>query len=63
MVRGRLAKVREQLTHVQVKGESKNEIEQMMEGYVMQCEKAMQTDKREDLPKFLQTKLTEQKRE
>ena len=33
----------------------------MMECYVAQCEKAMQTGKRDDLPKILQTKLALQK--
>ena len=34
-----------------------------MEDYIVQCEKAMQTGKREDLPKYLQTKLNDLKRE
>ena len=34
-----------------------------MEDYIVQCEKAMQTGNREDLPKYLQTKLNEQTRD
>ena len=46
-----------------VEGEPKGEMEGMMEDYIAQCEKAMETIKGEDLPKFLQTKMNEQKRE
>ena len=63
VVTERLTKLREQLTHVQVKDEKKNEIQEMMEGYVMHCETAMQTGKGEDQPKDLQTKLDEENRE
>ena len=45
------------------KRRKKSEIEEMLEAYVMQCERAMQTGKREDHPKYLQTKLAEQKLE
>ena len=55
--------MRERLTHVQVKGEKKIEIEEMMESYVVLCEKATSTRNREDLPKIFLTKLDEQKRE
>ena len=61
-VRGRLANMRERLRHVQVKG-ARNEIEEMMESYVMQCEKANESRKSEELPKILLTELDEQKRE
>ena len=54
--------MRDRITHVHVKGEPKVEMEEMMEEYIAKCHKAMQTGKREDLPKYLQTKLNEQKR-
>ena len=63
VVKENLANMRERLTHVQVHGEKKNEIEEMMEEYVMQCETAMSTGKREDLPKRLIIKLDEQARD
>ena len=47
---------------VTMQGETK-EIEEMMESYLMQCENATKTGKGEDLPKILETKLDEQKRE
>ena len=53
----------ESLTHVQVKGAKKSENEEIMEGYLMQCEKAIERGKREQLPRILQTKLDEKKRE
>ena len=59
-VNARLAKVQEQLTDLQLKWEKENEIQAMMESYVMQCEKAKQTGKRVDLPKYLQRKLDKQ---
>ena len=61
-VKGRLANVRERLMPVNVQWET-NEIEEIMESAIMQCEKAMQTGKREDLSKYLQTKLDEEKRD
>ena len=62
-MRTKLAEVIVRLTHVHVKGEPKSKIEEMLEDYVMQCDKAMQTGKRDDLPKYLQTKLNAQKRQ
>ena len=38
-----------------------NRIEELIEKYLVQCEKAMQTGKREDLMRFPHTKLDEQK--
>ena len=35
----------------------------MMEDYIAHCEKAKQTGKRYDLPKYLQTKLADQELE
>ena len=61
MVKERLANIGEQLSHVQVQG-TKNQIEEMVTEYVVQCEKAISSGKREDLPKILITKLNEQKR-
>lgn len=49
--------------HVQVKEEKKNELEEMMESYVMQCENAMSTGEREDFSKIVQRNLDEQKSE
>ena len=43
----RLAEVKDRLTIVHLKRESKSEIEDIVEDYVMKCEKAMQTGKRE----------------
>ena len=43
VVKERLAPGREQLRPVQVKGEKKNEIEESIESYVVQCENAMKT--------------------
>ena len=63
VVKRKLAEVKERLTQVQVKGEKKSKIEDMMEELVVQCENAMKIGKREDLPKRLITKLKEQKRE
>ena len=59
----KLAEVRDRLTHVQVNGEPKSQIEEMMEDYIAHCAKAIQTGKRDDLPKYLQMKLNDQKRE
>ena len=44
-------------------GVAKNDTQEMMEEYVMQCEKAIQTGKKTDLPKRLQTKLEELQRD
>ena len=55
--------MRERLTHLQVKGGKKREIEEMIESYPMQCEKEIEKGKREDVPKILQTKLDKEKRE
>ena len=63
VVRTKQAELRDRLTHVHGKGVAKCEIEEMLEDYVRQCEKAMQTGKRDDLPKYFQTRLNEQKRE
>ena len=62
-IKARLVKIRERLIHLQVNGAMKSENDEIMESYVMQCEKAMKTGKREDLPKIIQMKLAEQKRE
>ena len=40
-----------------------NAIDETMGSYIVQCEKARQTGKRDDLPKYVQTELAEQKRE
>ena len=45
-----------------VQGEKKNEVQEMMETYIVKREKAMESGKREDLPRILQTKLNEHKR-
>ena len=37
VVEGSLENMRERLTHLQVKGEKKNKVEEMMESYVMHC--------------------------
>ena len=63
VVRTKLAEVRHRLSHGHVEGEPKGDIEGKLEDYITQCGKAMQTGKREDLPKYFQTKLNEQKRE
>ena len=51
----------DRLTHVEVNGK-KRKIEEMIEEYVLQCEKAMTSGKR-DLPKDLIKKLDEQIRD
>ena len=61
MVRRKLAEVNDRLTYVHVESVPKGEIEEMLEDYIVHCEKAMQLGKREDLPKYLQAKLNEQK--
>ena len=58
----RLGNMRERLPHVKVQAQTK-EIEEMIESYIVQCEKALQTGKREDLPKYMQTKFADQKRD
>ena len=40
-------------------GAKKRAMQEMMEEYVIQCEKAIKTGKKADLPKMLQTKLEE----
>ena len=62
MVRDLLPNVKQQLRHVQVKGEKKIEIEEMMDSYVVQCENAMKPGKREELQKILQMKSNEHAR-
>ena len=44
-------------------GVAKNDTQEVMEEYIMQCEKAIQTGKKTDLPKRLQAKLEELQRE
>ena len=63
VVRRKLAEVKDRLTHVHVEGVPKGEIEEILEDYVMQCEKALKTGKREDLPKRVITNLNAQKRD
>ena len=63
VVNERLGNMREHLIPVTVKEERKNELAEMMEYYVRQCEKARSICKRVDLPKILQTNVNEQKRE
>ena len=53
--------MRERLMPVQGKGEQMKEIEELIESYVILCEKGIGTCKREDLEKILQTNLHEQK--
>ena len=53
--------MRERLTHLKVQRE-RNEIEEMMDSYIVQWENARGSGER-DLPKYLQTKLAEQKHE
>ena len=55
--------MRESLTHVTLQVAMRSEAQEMLQSSVAQCEKAMQPGKRKDLPKILQTKLNEQKRE
>ena len=55
--------MRERITQVHVKGGKNSEIEEMIESYVKQCEKAIEKGKHEDLSKILQKKLDEQKHE
>ena len=63
MVKERLENVRESLTYVAEKGEKRSEMQEMMERYVVHCEKAMVTGNGEDLPKMLELKLEDQKRD
>ena len=60
-VKGSLAKMRELVPHVQAKGARKIENEEIMERYVMRCEKAIESGKGEHLPKILKTKFDKRK--
>ena len=55
--------MRERFKHMHMKGGKKIEIEELIESYVMQCENAIESGKREHLPKILQTKFDKEKRE
>ena len=47
------------LQHVKARGGARSATQEMMEEYVMQCEKAIKTGQKTDLPKTLHTKLEE----
>ena len=53
--------MRELFTHVQVRRAKKRDNEEIMDRNVMTCEKAIESGKREHLPKILQTKLDKEK--
>ena len=55
--------MKDSLARVSSSGVAKSETQEMMEEYLMQCEKAIKTGKKTDLPKLLQTKLEQLQRE
>ena len=54
-----MANMKTSLLHVNVTGAARNDTQEMMEEYVIRCEKAIKTGKKIDLHKMLQTKLEE----
>ena len=58
----KMANMKTSLARVSSPGAAKSETREMMEEYVMQCEKANKTVKKNDLPKRLQSKLEELQR-
>ena len=62
MVKARMAKLRARLVNVTAVG-NKDSISEMIKEYLVQCDNAISSGKREDLPKELITKLNEEPRE
>ena len=58
-VKVKLSKVNDALSHTKVPGDAPDKNKESFEKYFHQCEKAMQTGKRTDLPKILQSQWEE----
>ena len=63
VVKEKMANRKTSLAPVSSPRVAKSETQEMMEEYVMQCEKAIKTGKKTYLPKMLQTKLEQLQRE
>ena len=62
LAKAKLANVKEALAHMKVQGAAPDKNKASMEEYVQQCDKAMQTGKKTDLPEILQLQLQEEQR-
>ena len=62
VMKEKMANMKASLTRVSSPGAAKSETQEMMEEYIVHCEKAIKTGKKTDLPKMLQTKLEQLKR-
>ena len=58
----KLAKVKDALAHMTIQGGAPDKHKASMEEYVKQCDKAMQTGKKADLPKKVESHLEEAQR-
>ena len=62
VMKEKMANMKASLTRVSSPGAAKSETQEMMEEYIVHCEKAIKTGKKTDLPKMLQTKLEQLQR-
>ena len=58
----KFANMKASLTRVRATGASRSDTQEMMEEYVVQCEKAIKTGKKTDLPMMLQINLEQLQR-
>ena len=58
----KMVNMKTSLARVSAPGAAKRDTQEMMEVYIVQCEKAITTGKKNDLPKRLQSKLEELQR-